>query len=123
MKKIVGLIIIVLIFSSCSLYKVSSEDVTANYYPSKNTADDVIYVEKLDRPHEIIGYVTVNAERRQTISIVIDKIKREAAIMGGDAITGITTDATGAWKKLPAQDVIGNAYVRANFKAAVAVFK
>ncbi len=50
-------------------------------------------------------------------------MKREAAILGADAITNIQSDATGAWKKLPAQEVVGNGYVRANFTATAIVFK
>ena len=51
----------------------------------------------------------------------IEKMKSEAAILGGEAITDIQSDATGLWKRLPAQRTIGNAYVRANFTASVVV--
>ncbi len=85
--------------------------------------DDVIYIENLDKPHDVIGRIIVNAERRQRVSEVLDKMKREAAILGGDVITDIQSDATGEWKKLPAQQVIGNAYVRSNFSATVTVIK
>ena len=117
------LITITFIFSSCSLYHVDSKDITTNYYPSKNSINDVAYLESIDKPHEIIGLVTVNAERRQTLEEVMVKIKREAAILGGDIITDIKTDATGYWKRLPAQKFIGNGYIRASFTAVVAVFK
>ena len=129
MKKTISLILpvvliaITIIFSACSLYRVDSKDITTNYYPSNTSINDVVYLESIDKPHEIIGIVTVNAERRQSIDNVMDKIKREAAILGGDVITDIKTDATGYWKKLPAQKLIGNGYIRANFTAVVAVFK
>ena len=122
-KNTMSLILIVLLTSSCSMYSIDSEDLTTDYYPSKKSAVDVVYLETVTQPHEIIGYVTVNAERRQQISDVIEKMKREAAILGGDAITNITTDATGTWKKLPAQKLISNGYIRANSTAAVVVFK
>jgi len=86
-------------------------------------AGDVVFLEKSDRPCEVIGYVNVNAERRQLFSEVLEKMKREAAIMGGDAITDLRSDATGQWKRLPAQQIIGNAYVRANFTVSVIIFK
>ena len=54
---------------------------------------------------------------------IIEKLKREAAVLGADAITDIKTDSTGTWKKLPLQHVLGNAYVRANFTATAVVFK
>ena len=113
---------IMVALTGCSLYNINSEDITADYYPSKKAAD-VVYVENIGQPHEVIGYVTVNAERRQEVSEVMEKIKREAAVIGGDAITNIKTDASGAWKKLPAQKLLGNAYIRANFSATVVVFK
>ena len=118
-----ALITICLMFSGCSIYHVNSEDVSTDYYPSKSLASDVVYLENINKAHTIIGYVTVNTERRWTINDVLDKMKREGAILGGDAITNIQTDATGSWKKLPAQELIGNAYVRANFSCSVAVFK
>ena len=123
MKKSLMFIALVFFVSGCSLYHVTSEDATDDYYPSKATANEVVYIENIDRAYEVIGYVTVNTERRQRISEVIEKMRREAAIIGGDVITNIRSDATGAWKQLPVQEVIGNGYVRANFKASVAVFK
>lgn len=109
--------------SACTLYHIDSKDITTNYYPSKQSINDVAYLESIDKPHEIIGLITVNAERRQTMEEVMVKIKREAAILGGDIITNIKTDATGYWKSLPAQNFIGNGYIRANFTAVVAIYK
>lgn len=108
--------------SSCSVYHVNSEDITTDFYPSKSNVNDIVHLDEVAQPHEVLGYVTVNTERNQKISEVIRRMKREAAIMGGDAITNIQSDATGQWKKLPAQDVIGNAYLRANFTATVVRF-
>jgi len=113
----------VIFLSACSIYHVTSEEVTADFYPSKQLASEVVQLEKVDKPHVVLGYVTVNTERRQRLSDVIEKMKREAAILGGDAITEIKTNASGTWKKLPGQELVGNAYVRANFTATVVVFK
>ena len=123
MIRILTLISRIFLTSGCTIYHINSEDLTSDYYTSKQSADDVLYIESLDKPHEVIGRVVINAERRQKISEVLEKMKREAAILGGDVITDIRSDATGEWKKLPAQQVIGNAYVRANFSATVAVIK
>jgi len=117
------LLLAIFLTTGCSVYHVTSQDTSSDYYPSRRTANEIIFLEVLDMPHDVIGYITVNAERRQKISEVIEKIKREAAILGGDAITHLRTDATGRWKKLPGQDLIGNAYIRANFSATVVVFK
>lgn len=109
--------------SGCSLYHVSSEETSLNYYPPKDSTKGIVYQEKIDKPHEVIGYVTVNSERRQKISEIIERMKRETAILGGDLITNLQSDATGEWKRLPAQEIIGNAYVRANFRATVVILK
>ena len=122
-KKQLFLILCVLLLSACTIYHVDSKDISAEFYPSKKSADEVVYMEKITVPYEVIGYVTVNTERRRTINDVLAKMKREAAILGGDIITDIKTDATGQWKKLPAQDFIGNGYIRANFTATVAIYK
>jgi len=122
-KTLLPLITLVFLTTSCSMYRVNSVDTSDTYYPSK-PAGEVIYLENIDQPHEVIGTVTINAERRQrSMDDVIEKMKREAAILGGDAITDIQSDATGVWKRLPVQQTIGNAYVRANFTASVVVLK
>ena len=125
MKKSFILIVLMLLTSGCTLYSIDSESISEEFYPSKASANDVQYLEYISQPNEVIATVTVNAERRkqQTIDEVVEKMKREAAILGGDAITDIKTDASGTWKKLPAQKLIGNGFVRANFSASVVVFK
>ena len=120
MKNIVSLIALVLLTSSCSIYHVTSTNTTDDYYPPRETGA-VVYLDRIDDTYTIIGTVTVNAERRQRLNDIIEKMKREAAILGGDAITNLQSDATGPWKRLPIQQTIGNAYVRANFTASVVV--
>ncbi len=112
-----------LLTSACSLYRVQSEDISPYFHAPKASADEVVYIEHVDRPHEIIGFVTVNAERNRPLSEVIEMMKAEAAEMGADAITDITSDATGTWKRIPLQKILANAYVRANFTATMVVFK
>lgn len=122
-SRMVFLFVACAMLTGCSLYHVNSEDTTTEYYPAKESPRDVVFLENIDKPHQVIGIVTVNAERRQYLSEVLEKMKREAAILGGDAITNLQSDASGTWKKLPAQDIIGNGYVRANFTASVVVYK
>jgi len=121
-KKIVTLIILVCLTSSCSIYHITSTSTTDDYYPAQETTE-VVYLDRIDDTYTIIGAVTVNAERRQRLENVIEKMKHEAAIMGGEAITDIQSNATGPWKRLPIQQTIGNAYVRANFTASVVARK
>lgn len=116
-------ILLSLTIAGCSIYHVHSEDATTKYYESKRTANDVVYLENVEQDNEVIGYITVNAERRQKLNEVIEKMKREAAVMGADAVTNIQEDSTGEWKQLPRQDFIGNGYVRANFSASAIVLK
>ena len=123
LNRFFSLLFIVLLFSSCSLYHVNSQEVTEEYYPAKASADEVVFLEMVDRPHDVIGYVTVNAERNQKMDEIILKMKKEAAMLGADAITKVESDATGSWKHLPAQRLTGQAYIRANFRAEAVVFK
>src|SRR5437773_335548 len=88
------LALFVLSISGCRFYSVNSEEVTDNYYAPKK-ADEVAYLEDVKDPHEVIGFVTVNTERRNKMQDVIEKMKREAATLGGDAITNITRKTPG----------------------------
>jgi uncharacterized protein YbjQ (UPF0145 family) len=122
-KKIFLLVLTVITVSACSVYHITSEDTATEYFPSKISINEVIYLETVDRPHQNVGKIMVNTERNQHIHEVLERMKREAAIMGADAITNIETDATGTWKRLPVQEVLGNGYVRANFTATAVIFK
>ncbi len=123
MNTLKSFIFLIFFLYGCSIYRVDSQDVTTNFYPPKNSPQDVIYLEIVDRPHEVIGYVTVNTERNKSIQRFLDKMCREAAILGGDAITDITIDAPDGWKKLPVQKLLANAYFRRNARAKVIIFK
>ena len=94
MKKFLALVTFVLCTSSCMVYHVNSVDSGDAIHPAKSPAE-VVYLEEIDEnTHEIIGTVTVNAERKQRdIDDILIKMKREAAILGGDAITDIQSDA------------------------------
>ncbi|MBF0483956.1 MAG: hypothetical protein HQL25_04555 [Candidatus Omnitrophica bacterium] len=114
MKKFL-LLLSVLVLTGCSLYRVTSEDTTTNFYPAKKSVSDVTYLSSVDRPHEIIGTVQVNAERRQKLDEVIERMKYEASVLGGDAITDVKVTSPYKWNP--------NGYIRANFTASVVVFK
>jgi len=120
-KKLILLIGAVLLTSACSFYNVNTEEITEDFYPPTK-AVDVQVLETAPQPHEVIGVVTVNAERNQKMDAIISKMKSEAAKLGGQAVTNIKSDASGAWKKVPLQKLLGNAYIRANFTAQVIVF-
>ena len=129
-RMIFSLLIFTGLLPGCTVYQIDSKDTTQNFYPSKKSIDEVTYMEKVDRPYEEIGVVTVTTERRQTLEDVLPKLKQEAAILGGDVITDVQTDATGSWKKavsvwkkIKLQKLLGNAYVRANYTARVLVLK
>jgi hypothetical protein len=123
MKKFFLLSGMIFLTSACSLYRIDSEEISTNYYPRKDSLQDVVYLERLDRPAEIIGYVTINTERNRTFEEVIEQMRYEASELGGDAITEITVGAPGSWKRIPIQQWFGNAYIRANFTAKVVVFQ
>lgn len=122
-KTLLGcLLLSLLVLNSCSVYQIDSNPSSATYYPPKKSPSEIVYLESLSRPHEIIGTVVVTTERRQALENIIPKMQYEAAMLGGDAITDIETDATGTWKKIKAKALLGNAYIRANYSAKVIVF-
>lgn len=122
-KNLLGsLLFSLLVLNGCSVYQIDSNPSNATYYPPKKSPSEIVYLESLNRPHEIIGTVVVTTERRQALENIIPKMQYEAAMLGGDAITDIETDATGSWKKIKAKALLGNAYIRANYSAKVIVF-
>ena len=110
--------------SSCSLYQIDSQNTTDRFYPPKDSIEDVTYIYSVTQPYDIIGQVIINAERRQSLNEVIEKMKYEASIIGGDAITNIRSNSgTGRWAKMKPQKIFANANIRSNFIADVIVFK
>jgi hypothetical protein len=111
------------LLTGCTIYQIDSSDSTENFYPAKTAIDQVQYLEKVDRAVEEIGIVTVTTERRQSLEDVLPKLKQEAAVLGGDAITDVKNDATGTWKKIRPKKLFGNAYIRETYSAKVLIFK
>ena len=109
--------------SGCSIYQIDSKDTTSDFYQPKKSIDDVVYLEKIDKPYEEIGVVTVITERRKTLEDVLPKLKNEAAILGGDAITDIQTGSDDLWKNVKPHKLFGNAYTRVKYTAKVVVLK
>jgi len=110
--------------NACSLYTVDSQYSSSEFFPPKSSLNDVQVLETVEQPHEIIGTVKVNAERHQKMENILERMKREAAILGGDAITNIRTNAgKGKWAQIKPKDLFGNSNVRTNFIADVIIFK
>ena len=107
----------------CTVYQIDSKDTTLDFYAPKKSIDDVGYMEKIDKPYEEIGVVSVVTERRQSLEDVLPKLKYEAAILGGDAITDVKTDAGGAWKNIKLQKFLANANIRTKYTAKVVDLK
>jgi hypothetical protein len=80
------------LFAGCSLYRVDSKDVSSDFYPPKNSADQVVYLEKVDKPYEVIGRVKITTDRMSPREEIVAKMRYEAAILGADAVTDITSD-------------------------------
>lgn len=124
MKRFFLLTAIIFLTTGCSLYQIESDSITFSPHPKQETLNDVAYLESVNRPYEVIGQITVNAERNQRRANIIEKLKTEAAVLGGDAITNIRTNAgTGQWAKIKPKKIFGNANIRINYVADVIVFK
>ncbi len=123
MRKIFLMFILAGVLTGCSIYQIDFRNTSEDSYPSKTGIDQVLYMEKVDKPFKEIGVATVTTERRQALEDVLPKLRQEAAILGGDAITDVQSDATGIWKKIKPHKLFGNAYIRATYSAKVIVFK
>ena len=120
---ILALLLLGTFLTGCSIYSIDSRDTTQDFYTPKKSIDEIQYLEKVEQPSIQIGVVIVTTERRQSLEDVLPKLKQEAAILGGDIITDIQSNATGAWKSIKFQKLLGNAYVRCEVSAKVLVLK
>jgi len=92
LRAVVLVIVSSVILAGCSLYRVDSTDLSSDFFPPKNSADQVVYLEKLDKPYEVIGLVKITTDRVNSQEEVVAKMRYEAAILGADAITDIVSD-------------------------------
>jgi uncharacterized lipoprotein YajG len=121
-KKFIFILAAGLVLVGCSFYSIDSQDTTLDFYPPKASPDKVIYLKKVEQPHEVIGIVTVDTERNRSFDEVVAKMINEAAILGGDAITDVRRDLReGAGKT--SEKLLSNAYIRIRYTAKVVVFK
>ncbi|MBF0122786.1 MAG: hypothetical protein HQL21_05190 [Candidatus Omnitrophica bacterium] len=116
-------ILFCLLFCGCSVYRIDSVDTTLDFYPPKDSDEKVVYLEKIEKPFDIIGVVMVTTERTHSFDEILVKMKHEAAVLGGDAITDLKTDAAGAWGSLTPAKLFKNAYIHARYSAKVVVLK
>jgi hypothetical protein len=121
-KKLIITLAACFVLMGCSMYSIDSQDTTLDFYPPKASPDKVAYLEKVDQPHEVIGLVTVDAERNRPFDEVVAKMKDEAAILGGDAITDVHQDF-GERAGQRTGSLLGNAHVRIRYIAKVVAFK
>ncbi len=115
MKKLnLMMLMLLLISSGCTFYGVDAQEIVmAPFGQNKQTDLEIQYLETVTVPYEVIGHVTVNTERRNSIEEVIEKMKRQVSMLGGDAVTNIIqTD-----KPSPI------AHVRTVYTGTVIVFK
>jgi hypothetical protein len=110
------------VLSGCSFYSIDSQDTTLDFYPPKPSADKVAYLEKVDQPHEVIGIVTVDTERSRPFEEIVAKMKYEAAVLGGDAITDVRRD-TGDSSSSKMKEFLSRSSIRIRYTAKVVLFK
>ena len=89
------LMVAALMNAGCSVYHVDSEDTTLDFYPPKNSVEKVLYLEKVERPCEVIGMVNVTVDKGRPFDEVVTKMRSEAAVLGGDAVTAVRPEPDG----------------------------
>lgn len=88
-KYIYFLFILTIPASGCTFYKVDANEIVVAPSQKFQTAHEVQYLENVTVPYDVIGHVTVNTERRNSKEEVIEKMKRQVAVLGGDAVTNV----------------------------------
>jgi hypothetical protein len=91
LRAVVLIIVSFMLFTGCSLYRVDSKDLSSDFYPPKDSVDQVVYLEKLDKPYDVIGLVKITTDRISPREEVVAKMRYEAAIIGADAVTDIVS--------------------------------
>mgnify|MGYP001346131973 CR=1 FL=1 len=118
------LLITVLSCTSCSIYHINSdqqvflEDRNANRDPQ-----EIEVLENVSRAHKVLGTIVLNTERNEDMYSILWRMKKEAVVMGGDAITNLKVNSTGFWEKVPFKKLTANAYIRANFTVDVVAYE
>ncbi len=118
------LLITVLSCTSCSIYHINSdqqvflEDRNANRDPQ-----EIEVLENVSRAHKVLGTIVLNTERNEDMYSILWRMKKEAVVMGGDAITNLKVNATGFWEKMPFKKLTANGYIRANFTVDVVAYE
>ncbi len=107
--KLFFIFLVLLGLPACSVYRIDSQDTTSDSYPPKASYHEVVYLEKIDKPYEITGEVTVSVENSRGFSDVLLQMRDQAALLGGDAITAVSSGREGS--------------LRTRYTAKVAVFK
>ena len=107
--QLVVLFMAVTVLPGCSLYRIDSQDTTLDYYPPKASQQDVVYMERIDKPYEVVGVVAVSVEKVRPLSDVLEQMRVQAALLGGDAITALNSEPEGL--------------IRTRYTAKVAAFK
>ena len=84
--------------SGCSVVRIDSEETSFDINVPKNAADKIVFQDKIDGPYEIIGIVSVSAEKAKTLEDVLPRMRQEAAVLGGDVLTGISIEPEGVFR-------------------------
>jgi len=114
-RKLFLLPLLVLVLSACSLYKINSDETSLDFYEPKSPSSQILFLENADsQKYEVIGTVVVNTERRTAKDVIIAKAKREAARLGGNAITNLREEPPEHKSRF-----LRNAYIRTNYRVDV----
>lgn len=94
MKNVFLALVAGFILASCSFYSINSVDESsAPVMPdAKKSFFDVEYAPEPTEKYTVVGTVRAKTERNRDFDDVIRKMKMEAAVIGGDAITDVKLD-------------------------------
>jgi hypothetical protein len=82
-------VLLMIIFASCSVSHILTDDANGPYYPTDKKTIEVFSTDKTDRNYVIIGEVFASAEEFNGAESSVKHLKREAAKMGADGIINL----------------------------------
>lgn len=77
------------LFASCSSVHLLTADTDQRYSQTSPERIEVYSLDKIGKPYVIIGQVVANAEAFSDDPVSIDNLKKEAALIGADAIINL----------------------------------
>lgn len=87
--KILSLLLLGVLVTSCSVARLQTDDAVIIYPPAYSENVEVYATDQFDKTYTVIGEVIVSAEDLSDASVPVKYLKKEAAKLGADGIINL----------------------------------